>query len=101
MPFMKIHVLFFGQLKDIAGCAGETVTLPEDARVRDLLNDCAQKIPRMLAMLPALAVAVNQEYANADRVLHEGDEVGLLPPVSGGLEAENLGEIRIVRERID
>jgi MoaE-MoaD fusion protein len=44
---------------------------------------CAEA-PRFEAMAPSLAISVNQEYSGAERVLREGDEVGLLPPVSGG-----------------
>jgi molybdopterin synthase catalytic subunit len=100
---MKIGVLFFGVLKDVVGRAGETVILPDGARVRELLLYYEREAPRFEAMVPSLAISVNREYSGVDRALHEGDEVGLLPPVSGGLDGggEVPGEIRIVRERID
>ena len=105
---MKIGVLFFGVLKDVIGRSGETVDLPEGARVREVLFYYARAAPRFEAMVPSLAISVNQEYSGADRALCDGDEVGLLPPVSGG-SAEGGGEnrnevrdeIRIVRERIN
>src|SRR5208337_3376064 len=81
---MKIGVLFFGVLKDLVGRSGETVDLPEGSRVREVLFYYAREGPRFEAMVPSLAIAVNREYAGADRALREGDEVGLLPPVSGG-----------------
>ena len=100
---MKIGVLFFGVLKDVVGRSGETVDLPEGARVREVLFYYAREAPRFEAMAASLAISVNQEYSGADRVLREGDEVGLLPPVSGGAaeDGEVPGEVRIVRERID
>src|SRR5438270_237313 len=51
----------------------------------------------------SIAVSVNHEYAGAGQVLREGDEVGLLPPVSGGVddEAADEGRIALVREVID
>jgi molybdopterin synthase catalytic subunit/molybdopterin converting factor small subunit len=105
---MKIGVLFFGALKDIVGRSGETVDLPEGARVREVLFYYARKAPRFDAMAPSLAISVNQEYSGMDRPLKEGDEVGLLPPVSGGsagsggeVWGEYQGEVRIVREPID
>ena len=104
---MKIGVLFFGVLKDVVGRSRETVDLPEGARVREVLFYYAREAPRFEAMAPSLAISVNQEYSGADRVLREGDEVGLLPPVSGGsaedggVSGEVPGEVRIVRERID
>ena len=105
---MKIGVLFFGVLKEIIGRSGETVDLPEGARVREVLFYYAREAPRFEAMVPSLAISVNQEYSGADRALRDGDEVGLLPPVSGGSEEgdaeirkETRGEVKIVRERID
>lgn len=101
---MKIGVLFFGVLKDLAGRSGETVDLPQGSRVRDVLVYYAQAAPRLEAMLPSLAIAVNREYAAVDRALREGDEVGLLPPVSGGsakTDDEPCAHVCIVREPID
>jgi MoaE-MoaD fusion protein len=112
---MKIGVLFFGMLKDVVGRSSETVVLPDGARVRELLLYYAREAPRFEAMAPSLAISVNREYSGVDRALHEGDEVGLLPPVSGGsfdggeaasevpgeVRGDVQGEIRIVRERID
>jgi molybdopterin synthase catalytic subunit/molybdopterin converting factor small subunit len=103
---MKIGVLLFGVLKDVVGRSSETVDLPEGSRVQEILIYYAGAAPRFAAMAPSLAISVNQEYAGTDHTLHEGDEVGLLPPVSGGLEGngvpnEKLGEARIVRESIN
>ena len=99
---MKIRVLFFGMLKDVIGRSSDSVDLPEGARVEDVLAHYARQAPRLEAMRPALALSVNQEYARADRPLAAGDEVGLLPPVSGGASEAKAapGEIRIVRDPI-
>jgi MoaE-MoaD fusion protein len=106
---MKISVLFFGVLKDVLGRSVEAVDLPEGARVREVLLHYAREAPRFEAMVPSLAISVNQEYSRPDRALREGDEVALLPPVSGGLAedggdevgGEVPGEVQIVREPID
>jgi MoaE-MoaD fusion protein len=102
---MKVDVLFFGVLKDVVGRSAEVVDLPDEARVREVLLYYARAIPRFEAMLPSLAISVNQEYSGTDRALRDGDEVGLLPPVSGGSEdgssVQTPSEVRIVRERID
>jgi molybdopterin converting factor subunit 1 len=109
---MKISVLFFGALKDLIGQSAESVDLPDGAQVRELLLYYTRKASRFEAMMPSLAIAVNQEYAGVERTLRDGDEVGLLPPVSGGSSAEKSpersaeavsrsGEVCIVRERID
>jgi molybdopterin synthase catalytic subunit len=77
---MQVRVLPFGVLKDrLAPTAFE---LPEGATVSDLLARLAERRPAPL--LRGIAVSVNAEYATAAQILREGDEVGLLPPVSGG-----------------
>jgi molybdopterin synthase catalytic subunit len=99
---MKIEVLFFGVLKDLLGRAGDTIDLPEGAGVREVILYYSRVSPRFEAMVPSLAISVNQEYSRPERALREGDEVGLLPPVSGGSEAGGgQGEVRLVREPID
>ncbi len=81
---MRVRVLFFGMLKDVAGKASDEVELAEGATVRALLAHYESRMPRLKDSLPALALAVNQEYAGVDTTLKTGDEVALLPPVSGG-----------------
>jgi molybdopterin converting factor subunit 1 len=98
---MTIRVLFFGVLKDLAGRSTDVVELPQGARVRDLLSHFERQAPKLKALLAAVAVSVNQEYASAEHELAAGDEVALLPPVSGGGPAKvDDGEVRIVREPI-
>ena len=100
---MRIDVLFFGVLKDLAGRSADTIELHEGARAKDVLTYYSRERPQLAAILPTLAIAVNREYSAVDQVLRDGDEVGLLPPVSGGsMENEGVpGEVKIVRERID
>jgi molybdopterin converting factor subunit 1 len=81
---MQVRVLFFGQLKDLVGAAEEQVELPAGASVADLVVRYQQRVPRWEQFQPVLAVAVNQEYADAAARLNPGDEVAFLPPVSGG-----------------
>ena len=81
---MRVRVLFFGVLKDLAGRSGDLLELPDGALVRDLLAHYFSEVPRMREALGSIAVAVNREYAGAETVLKAEDEVGLLPPVSGG-----------------
>jgi len=93
---MRVRVLFFGGLKDLAGRSDDVLELPEGALVRDVLAHYLSKVPRMKESVASLAVAVNQEYAGAETGLKSGDEVALLPPVSGG-----SGRALIVRDPID
>jgi molybdopterin synthase catalytic subunit/molybdopterin converting factor small subunit len=81
---MRVRVLFFGVLKDLASKSGDSLDLPDGSSVRDLLAQYEGQIPRLKALLPSLALAVNQQYAGPDTKLKADDEVALLPPVSGG-----------------
>ena len=81
---MKVQVLPFGILKDWLGASVTTVELPEGASVAHLLERLSASLPESGSALRAIAVSVNAEYATGSHVLCDGDEVGLLPPVSGG-----------------
>ena len=69
----------FAGLRERAGAAELELELPEGALVADALD-------RMRALTEGVPVvmAVNQEYADAGAMLHGGDEVALIPPISGG-----------------
>ena len=98
---MKIRVLFFGVLKELIGRSMDTVELPPGARISDLLSSYAESSKRFQEMLPSMALSVNLEYVQGDQPLREGDEIALLPPVSGGVgEQARSDRIRIVREPI-
>lgn len=83
---MRVQVISFGVLKDWLGSQAATMELPDGASVGVLLERLRPRMPAGAAaeMLGSIAVSVNAEYAQATHILHDGDEVGLLPPVSGG-----------------
>jgi len=98
---MQIRVLFFGMLKDLLGRSSDALELPEGARLQAVLSHYASQAPRLESLLASLALSVNQEYSGPEKVLQSGDEVGLLPPVSGGSAAASVHpSVRIVREPI-
>ena len=83
---MRLQVLYFGVLKDLLGCEREEVELPAESSVEMLTKTLQERrgLQSAADLWRSVAVAVNQEYVRADVLLHEGDEVALLPPVSGG-----------------
>jgi molybdopterin converting factor subunit 1 len=85
---MRVAVLYFAVLKDVFGREREELELPAGATVSGLLELLRERAARATGRrsLDSIAVAVNQEYARADAVLEDGDEVALLPPVSGGCQ---------------
>ncbi|MGH9617892.1 MAG: molybdenum cofactor biosynthesis protein [Acidobacteriaceae bacterium] len=106
---MRVRVLLFGALKDESARENELMELPERATVEEFLRRFVVTAPKAKKFQQSLAIAVNREYALPTRVLEDGDEIALLPPVSGGC-AENIsvacddrgsGWIRLQREAID
>ncbi len=85
---MQVRVLYFGVLKDLLHREGDHLQLPAAASVETLLAAVRENWGGPDRVWETLAVAVNQEYAPVDLLLHDGDEVALLPPVSGGLDAD-------------
>jgi molybdopterin converting factor subunit 1 len=84
---MRVRVLYFGVLKDVMGLGRAEIDLSEGTSVADLLVLLRGSGKAVGPVWDSIAVAVNQEYARAGDVLKDGDEVALLPPVSGGCEA--------------
>jgi len=97
---MLVRVLFFGMLKDVAGRGSESLNLPDDATLDDALTHLRNEIPRLEALLPSIAMSINQEYAGPESRLNPDDEIALLPPVSGGTQGIQR-HVAIVREKID
>lgn len=95
---MRIRVLFFGILKDIAGLSSDSPELPEHARLADVLDHYERKLPRLKELIPSIAMSVNQEYAGPEVDLKSGDEVAFLPPVSGG---KGSISVTLVRDPIE
>ena len=81
---MQVHVLYFGVLKEFFDGDRDVAELHDGATVADLLEQLRGRAAVDWPVWKSLAVAVNREYAALATELHDGDEVALLPPVSGG-----------------
>jgi len=86
--------------RELAGTAEERVELAENATAGDLFAVLRGKHPQLERYANSLALAVNLEYSDKSRVLRDGDEVALIPPVSGGLPEQKTAHCEIVREPI-
>jgi molybdopterin converting factor subunit 1 len=93
-----VSVRLFAGLRERAGTDRLDVELPEGAKVGDLLAAMAETPVGALRPRECV-VAVNREYASADEPVNAGDEVALVPPVSGG--AGPVRHIRITAEPLD
>jgi len=81
---MKIKVLFFASARDIAGAKEMEWEEPEGVTVGQFKKSLVDRFPRMNGLARVLSLAVNTEYADDCTVLQAGDEVAIIPPVSGG-----------------
>jgi len=81
---MTVKVLYFGRLKELSGAAVEVVELRDGSVIEDLFSQCSAVRPELQKFRPSLVAARNCEFAAWNTPLAAGDEVGFLPPVSGG-----------------
>jgi molybdopterin converting factor subunit 1 len=88
---MVVHVRLFAMLREGAGRDSVDLELAEGATVQDALDRVGreQGIAELISRMPVVA-AVNREYVKDERVLSEGDELALIPPVSGGAREESV-----------
>ncbi len=85
---MRIHVLFFGLLKDLVGRSADDLDLAAGSRLETVFEHYASQCPKLREMADSIALARNQEFARANVELADGDEIAFMPPVSGGADGE-------------
>lgn len=81
---MRVTILYFAQLRERRGASSDVLELPTDGDVAMALATIAKRHPDVAPHLPRIQVAVNQVVVAATTPLSDGDELALLPPVSGG-----------------
>ena len=92
---MQARVRLFASYREQAGGDRFDVALPDPAVVSDAVAALLAAAPALPRAFTPHLIAVNEEFANLDYPLHDGDEVALYPPVSGGVDA------RVVSERLN
>lgn len=85
---IAVKVLFFGAARDVVGHGEIEIGLKENSTAANAFEQVLEKFPDLRRFGRSLLLAVNQEYASADREVRDGDELALFPPVSGGATAE-------------
>lgn len=81
---MTVRLKMFAVLREKAGISQTDLRLPDGATVEAALAEVGRQHPAIAALLSRAAAAVNLAYADRKAVLHDGDELALIPPVSGG-----------------
>ncbi len=81
---MRVTVLLFARLRDLAG-SGELVRdIPAPATIEQVWRGLVKEMPALAEYERTMSVALNTDYSRMTATVHEGDEVAFLPPVSGG-----------------
>jgi molybdopterin synthase catalytic subunit len=81
---ITVRVLLFGAARDATGQEEFVVELNSPANTKTARSQILSRFPELQRFGNSLLFAVNQEYALPERAIHDGDELALFPPVSGG-----------------
>ena len=87
---ITVQVLFFGAARDAAHAEQVAFELPGTSTASTAREAILDKYPLLAQFGKSLLFAVNQEYAEADRQIHDGDELAIFPPVSGGVASSDV-----------
>lgn len=100
---IRVRLRSFGPLGSVFAPEGDLREIPVGQSVSDLLASLTAEGLVSDSLLRSAAIAVNHTYAPAGQTLHDGDEVAILPPVSGGASTEvgPVPHVELVREPID
>jgi molybdopterin converting factor subunit 1 len=81
---MKIKLKLFAFFRQALGASDLQYEIGSGATAKDLLDDIISKHPTLEKSRNHVVITINQQAVHPDAPLHEGDEVAILPPVSGG-----------------
>ena len=92
-----VHVRLFAGLHDLVGKRDLVLEMRDGATIGDLRDQLGEEYPIVQPFLTTLVCAVDEEYVPSDHVLHDGDDVALIPPISGGADSDVRDHIRPAR----
>lgn len=81
---MRVTVLLFARLRELAGRSTWECDAPAGATVADIWRMVAAAHPAVADFAPAVSAAINADFSPMRATVRDGDEVAFLPPVSGG-----------------
>ncbi len=97
---MKIQLVYLGPARDWAGLDSETVEVVDGATLGEVVAGLWERLDELGRRREVLRFAVNQSFSETETVLSDGDEIAIVPPVSGGTE-ESCDWVEIVNGPID
>lgn len=81
---LNIKVLFFASARELTGKLNTIVTIAEGSSTEDLTQLLLSVFPELDIKANRMSLAINQTYCRSETILNDGDEVAILPPISGG-----------------
>jgi MoaD family protein len=81
---VRISILYFATVKDATGIRMESIDISNDTTIREMLSKISIIYPKLKHILNNIQISVNYRIVDFNTVLKDGDEVALLPPISGG-----------------
>lgn len=83
-PHLTVKVLLFSIARDLGGFEDQKFHLRPGSKASDVMEELSRRNPQFNEWRSSIRLAVNQEYVANDHALRDGDEVAVIPPVSGG-----------------
>ena len=84
---MRVRLRYFAILREALGRSEETREVADETTAGELFDLIATEVPRLSGLKRSVMLMVNQDYVSANHPLRDGDELALIPPVSGGCDA--------------
>ena len=81
---IRVNVKLLALARDLAGTNEAVLSLEPNTKISSLIDSLIKQYPRFKDWKNHLRFAVNYEYVDVNHLLHDNDEVAVIPPVSGG-----------------
>ncbi len=81
---MLVHIRLFARYRELAGCPSLDIEVPSHSTAGDAFSQVAERFPQMRPMRASTLFAINAEFVKPTVELRDGEELALMPPVSGG-----------------
>ena len=92
---MNVHVRLFARYRELAGASELDLDVPAKSTALDVFDRVAERFPDMRSMRDSTLMAIDADYVRPHTELREGEELALMPPVSGGSYADHEPLVRV------